>query len=286
MKNLAVFPLILSTVLTIASCGSADKTIQTQNPVLTNTQSTIAATTDSIDYQDYAEVLKTYVTNEGLVDYQELQKNREQLDRFNQSIGSLSPEVYRSWSDAEKLSFLINAYNAFTLQSIIDQQPLKSSIRKIPGVWKRRQFAIANEQKTLDNIEHDTIRQEFNEPRIHGALVCAAMSCPPLRNEPYLPEKLDAQLEEQIQQWLASPQGLNIDRQQNKVELSAIFDWYGKDWIASYEVDDNFFAGNKKEKAVLNFISQYLDPQQRQYLEAGNYKVDYLDYDWALNKLS
>lgn len=112
------------------------------------------------------------------MDYAGLQANREQLDRFNRSIGKVAPEVYLGWSYAEKLAFLINAYNCFTLQSIIDQQPLKQSIRQIPGVGKRRKFEIAQSQKTLENIEHDTIRQDFNEPRIHAAVVCAAINCP------------------------------------------------------------------------------------------------------------
>ena len=278
-----MLPLLLALPLAIASCSQVSNFTQTKNPVSTETQTEIIAATNSFDYQDYADVLKTYVNEEGLVDYKELQANREQLNRFNQSVGELTPEVYRSWSDSEKLSFLINAYNSFTLQSIIDQKPLKTSIRKIPGVWKRRQFAIAGDLKTLDNIEHDIIRQEFNEPRIHAALVCAAVSCPPLRNEPYLPEQLEAQLEDQVTKWLASPQGLSIDRQQNQVELSAIFNWYGKDWIADYELLHKF-TGNKKERAVLNFISQYLDPQDRNYLEQGNYKVSYLGYNWSLNK--
>ena len=282
MNKLAMLPLLLSLNLAIAGCGTANNLAQSTTPLSSESPTAIITSSDSFSYQDYAGVLKTYVNEEGLVNYKELQNNREQLKRFNQSIGALAPEVYRSWSDAEKLSFLINAYNSFTLQSIIDQKPLKTSIRKIPGVWKRRQFAIAGDLKTLDNIEHDIIRQEFNEPRIHAALVCAAVSCPPLRNEPYLPEKLEAQLEDQVTKWLTSPQGLIIDRQQNRVELSAIFNWYGKDWITDYDSDR--FTENQKERAVLNFISQYLEPQDRQYLEQGNYKVRYLSYNWSLNE--
>ena len=125
-----------------------------------------------------------------MVNYQELQANRQKLDQFNQSLARVNPETYKSWSDQEKLAFLLNAYNSLTLQSIIDQNPLKKSIRNIPGVWKRRKFKIAGMEKTLDNIEHDIIRKDFNEPRIHMALVCAAMSCPILRNEAYTSEKL------------------------------------------------------------------------------------------------
>ncbi len=218
-----------------------------------------------------------------MVNYQQLQANRQKLDRFNQSLARVNSENYNSWSDREKLAFLINAYNSFTLQSIIDQNPLKKSIRDIPGVWRRRKFAIAELEKTLDNIEHDIIRKDFNEPRIHMALVCAAMSCPILRNEAYTSEKLDVQLDDQTKKFITSDRGFKIDRKQKIVYLSSIFKWYGQDWIASYGIE-NKFTGSKKEKAVLNFISQYLNPQDRQYLEEGQYKISYLNYDWSLNK--
>ncbi len=115
------------------------------------------------------------------------------------------------------------------------------------------------------------------------ALVCAAMSCPILRNKAYTPEKLDLQLDDQVRKFITSSQGFKIDRDRKIVYLSSIFKWYGKDWIASYGIE-NKFTGSKKETAVLNFISQYLNSQDRQYLEQGKYKISYLNYDWSLNQ--
>jgi hypothetical protein len=233
-------------------------------------------------YEPYAEVLETYVDEQGLVDYEALQASPGKLLTFNALIGEVSPETYANWSEAEQIAFLVNAYNSFTLESIIDQQPLKASIRDIPGVWRIREFAIAGESKTLDNIEHQTLRVDFNEPRIHAALVCAAISCPPLRTEPYTGENLDVQLDDQVNQWLNGPHGLRIDRTENAVYISAIFDWFGEDWIPSYGADAGF-TGNDQERAVLNFISQYLDAADAEYLRQGNYELRYLDYDWSLN---
>ena len=82
---------------------------------------------------------------------------------------------------------------------------------------------------------------------------------------------------------MASPHGLKIRKEEKKVYISSIFKWFGEDWLASYNIEDKF-TGNRKEKAVLNFISQYLDRSEREYLEKGEYKVSYLDYDWSLNK--
>ena len=236
-----------------------------------------------LTYGDYAAVLKTYVNENARVAYNKLQANRQQLDAFNASLANVDRSTYAAWNEGQQIAFWINAYHAFTLQSIIDQNPIKKSIRDIPGVWKFRKFAIAGELKTLDNIEHQILRSQFNEPRIHVALVCAAVSCPPLRREPYRGDRLDAQLEDQTRKYLASPHGLRISRAEGRVYLSSIFKWFGKDWIDTYGVEGKF-TGSKSERAVLNFISQYLDEVDREYLVEGNYKLKYLRYDWFLNK--
>ena len=278
----AVLSLSIPLCLAIASCGAINEVSVGQDTPAVENSAPFSLAQAGFNYQDYAQVLKTYVNAQGLVNYSGLQANRAQLDRFVQSMGAVPQNVYQSWSEQQRLAFLINAYNAFTLQSIIDQNPLKSSIRRIPGVWKRRKFLVAGEQKTLDNIEHATIRKEFSEPRIHAALVCAAISCPPLLNEPYTGDKLEQQLEERSSKWIKGVHGLAIDRNSNTVSISAIFKWFGEDWLSQYET--NQFKGNAKEKASLNFASKYLSPQDAQYLRAGNYRVKYLNYDWALNK--
>lgn len=270
----------LALVVLLGSCSSVDP--QTSNDVSTVSSTEQTSAAEPLDYDLYAEVLKTYVDEQGFVDYEGLQDNREALDRFNQSLGDVSPETYAAWSDREKIAFLINAYNSFTLQSIIDQEPIKASIRDIPGVWRIRQFEIAGQRKTLDNIEHQTLRVDFNEPRIHAAVNCSAISCPPLRREPYTGEQLDQQLEDQVKQWLSSPHGVQIDREAGEVRISALFDWFGEDWLETYGGQEGY-AGSDKERAALHFISQYVDPDDRAYLEDGNYRVRYLDYDWSLN---
>ncbi|MEO0409965.1 MAG: DUF547 domain-containing protein [Cyanobacteria bacterium P01_A01_bin.135] len=246
-------------------------------------RSTVTSSDVSEPYQldEYAQILDTYVDSKGLVDYEGLQANRQQLDRVVASFGAVTPETYATWSDPEKIAFLINAYNVFTLQSIIDQQPLKSSIRDIPGVWRVRKFDIAGDEQTLDTIEHGVLRKEFDEPRIHAALVCAAISCPPLRSEPFRGEQLDAQLDDQVNQWLEGEHGLKVDEQGDRVAISSIFEWFGEDWVPQYGNDQ--FPGNDKEKAVLSFISDYVSPETKAYLEQGGYDVTYLDYDWSLN---
>lgn len=280
-KTIIYVTLFLATIA-LESCSTVDLSTQANENNQQNPQEAIVQT-EPFSYEDYALVLSQYVDDKGLVNYSELQTNRTLLDRFNASLAQVDPNTYQSWDEAEQLAFLINAYNSLTLQSIIDREPLTKSIRDIPGVWKSRKFPIAGSSKTLDNIEHDTIRKDFDEPRIHAALVCAAISCPPLRNEPYLAEKLDRQLDDQVNKFINSGHGFRFDRQENRVYLSSIFKWYGKDWISSYAIEDKF-SGSKKERSVLNFLSNYLNSEDRQYLEENKYKVGYLNYDWSLNK--
>lgn len=245
-------------------------------------QALSVAPTQPFSYEDYAAVLKEYVNERGQVDYELLKENRQKLDQFNAAIGTLSPNTYASWTEQEKIAFLINAYNSLTLEAIIDNYPTKS-IRDIPGVWDRKKFKVMGQEMTLDNIEHQILRKEFNEPRVHMALVCASIGCPPLKTEPFVGEKLDEQLDAQARVYLSSPQNFRIDRNPKRVYVSSIFKWFGEDFEKSYGKEQNFEKLNGKETAFLNFISQYLSPDDRDYLTQGGYRVSYLDYDWSLN---
>jgi len=249
----------------------------------------------AFSYDDYAAALKTYVDDQGMVDYQGLKGRHQQLDAFADALGRLDPKVYDGWDQGDKIAFWINAYNALTLEAILAHYPIKSSfttslvfpknsIRQIPGVWDKLQFEVMGRKMTLDQIEHKTLRAQFNEPRIHMALVCAAMSCPPLRNEPYVGERLDEQLDDQTRRFLSNPQKFRLDRNQGRVYLSSIFKWFGEDFVKTYGTDEKFQGHSQAQRAVLNFISQYLDPISRAYLNSEKYDIAYLDYDWSLNE--
>ena len=180
-----------------------------------------------VDPADFNGVLERVVDDRGMVDYEALQREPAQLDRYLQALADLSPERFASWSEAEQIALLINAYNAFTLRSIIDHDPIRPSIRAIPGVWKLRRHPLMGQRLTLDEIEHQILRREYNEPRIHAALVCAAISCPPLRREASAGPELERQREDQTIRWLACSEGLRIDRAARVVAISAIFQWFG-----------------------------------------------------------
>jgi hypothetical protein len=255
-----------------------------------------AGSVQSFSYEEYGSVLAAFVDTQGMVDYQTLKVNRQRLDAFAAPLETLRPAVYSKWSQRDQIAFWINAYNALTLEAIISYYPIrasflrslvfpKNSIRQIPGVWTELQFEVLGKKVTLNQIEHEILRKEFNEPRIHVALVCAAKGCPPLRNEPYTGDRLDEQFADQTKRFLSQAGKFRIDRAQGRVYLSPIFDWFGGDFVKTFGAGVNPKSGrNVEEKAVLNFIAAHLGTNDRDYLVTGNYKVVYLDYDWSLNE--
>lgn len=243
----------------------------------------------------YAAALKSYVDRRGLVNYTGLKEGRRTLDDFASSIAGLDRKTYDGWNEKEKIAFWTNAYNALTLVAIIDNYPIKTSflrslrfpknsIRQISGVWDKLEFPVMGRNMTLDGIEHDNLRAKFNEPRIHMALVCAALGCPILRDEPYNGAGLDARLDDQTARFLSDPRKFRVDRKKGRVYLSSIFKWFGSDFVKSYGTAGKVSRFGETERAVLNFVSRHLDPKDRDYLEKGEFSIEYLPYDWTLNE--
>jgi hypothetical protein len=210
-------------------------------------------------------------------------------------MAALDPKVFDGWSRKETLAFWINAYNALTLVAIIDNYPIqssffrslrfpKNSIRQIAGVWDELEFPVIGRKLTLDGIEHDILRPKFNEPRIHMAIVCAALGCPILRNEPYVASKIDSQLDDQAARFMKNSKKFRIDRKDGRVYLSPIFKWFGDDFIRTYGTNKKFAGFGDSERAVLHFVSRYVSPEEREFLEKGEFSIEYLPYDWSLNE--
>ncbi|RMD99900.1 MAG: DUF547 domain-containing protein, partial [Deltaproteobacteria bacterium] len=232
--------------------------------------------------------------SDGRVDYRHLQQNREDLDRYLEAVAKFPEAEYRRLSKADQIAFWINVYNARTLQVILDHYPIErrgllgrlfpaNSIRQIPGVWDKLRFPVLGKEYTLNDIEHEILRKRFGEPKIHFALVCASIGCPPLRPEAYVGERLDEQLDDQIRKFLADTTKFRIEGK--RVYLSQIFKWFGEDFLPAYGDTEHFPNLSKEERAVLNFLSRYLPEEERQRLEAARkIEIEYLDYDWRLNE--
>jgi hypothetical protein len=238
-------------------------------------------------YSAYDGLLKKYVSPQGRVDYSSLKADPSELEQFLENVADLPRAQFDTWPKSRQLTFLINLYNSATLKLIIDHYPV-DSIKEIGGFfrgpWDQSFIKLFGTTVTLNHLEHDILRKQYQEPRIHMALVCAAKGCPPLRNEAYTAEKLDKQLEDQSFRYLAGAAGLRMDRRKNVVYVSSIFKWYGADFRSIYAPARGFDGLNPTERALANFCSRYLSPEDADYLGKGGYDIKYLAYDWALNK--
>ena len=247
-------------------------------------------------YDDYTIVLKDYVDNEGMVNYKKLKTQPQKLESFIASMDKLDPNSYSKYGNKERIAFWLNAYNAFTLKAVIDNYPIKpgffksmyypkNSIRQIPGVWDKITFKVMGKDYTLEQIEHKILRKEFKEPRIHMAMVCAAIGCPPLRNEPYTGKKVDRQLDDQSKRFLTDPNKFSFDRGKRMLHISPIFKWFGSDFVKTKAKKKPFIQYSNKEAAILEFVRKYL-AKDHAFLDPSKkaVRIKYLDYDWSLNE--
>jgi len=188
-----------------------------------------------------------------------------------------SPDTRVPTAREESIAFWINAYNILVIETVARGYPIES-IRDLGSamwpVWRQREIAVAGEPRSLDEIEHEILRP-MGDPRVHAALVCASVSCPSLLREPWIAERLDAQLESALSDWLSDPRkGFRIDRATGTVWLSKVFDWFDED-----------FGDGRVE--LLRFLSARLNAKDRTWLDArrGDVAVAFFDYDWRLNDL-
>lgn len=231
-------------------------------------------------YSSYAGFLNQYVTD-GRVNYTKLKANRKMLDSLVDDIAVA--DLSKSTPD-QKLAFYINSYNILTLRSIVDAYPVES-IKDIDGVWDGKKWKVAKEKLTIDEIEHEILRKEFAEPRIHFAVVCASIGCPPLASQPYYADSLEHQLASASNHFATSPEYNRIDSVAGAAELSSIFDWFGDDFIDAYYITTAFASHSKKENAALNFLTSQFSENDREALRSVDYDISYMEYDWSLNDI-
>lgn len=214
----------------------------------------------------YGGLLRQLV-KDGLVDYASLKRDPYLLNTYLEQVARLDIETFDSFSKNEKLALYLNVYNAFTLEVILWHHPVKS-IKDIPGVWDKFKVKIAGREFSLNEIEHGILRKQFQEPRIHFALVCASKGCPKLRGGgPFRGIDLSEQLDEQAQEFINDQTKVRLDKESNILYLSSIFKWFKEDF------------GD-----VVEFINRYLPQDEREFIKKRNPGIKYLNYDWALNE--
>ena len=250
----------------------------------------------AFDHSGWDAAVSKFVTADG-VRYADLKRGRVGLDSYVDLLAGVDSAAFDSWSRAERIAYLINAYNSLVVRQVIDNHPIRRRILNLRGlfrpkdsVWQISGFfdgirhRVAGRDITLDDIEHRWLRDKLDEPRIHFALVCAAVSCPPFRREAYLAERLDEQLDDQARQFFNDPMRNTFDMESGEVRLSAILGWFGDDFERFAPATG--FTGDAAQRGSLAFAARFLPAETAAWLRAGDYTVQHLDYDWTLNDVA
>ena len=222
---------------------------------------------DSVDHSIYATLLEKYV-KKGQVDYRGFKSEEVKLDQY---LIVLEKTDYDNLSRNEQFAFYVNAYNAWTIKLILKGYPGVKSIKDLGNIfkspWKKKICRIDGDVITLDDIEHNILRPRFKDPRVHFAINCAALSCPPLVSEPYLGSTLEQQLNHASTAFINNPKRNYLE--DNTLYISKIFKWFLEDF----------------DNDVIGFLIKYAKEDLKKELEAkrSKIKIKYLDYDWSLN---
>jgi hypothetical protein len=227
----------------------------------------------------WTEVLRACVKDDRF-DYAKLKQDPAKLDAYLAALARVTPQELGAWSREQRFAFWINAYNAFTIKKVVSHYPLKS-IKDLDGalglksVFDDEFIALPghhpegkDERLSLNDIENGILRPTFKDARVHAAINCASVSCPPLLNEAFTAQKLDQQLTAQMRAFLADPRRNRYAPDQGKVELSKVFEWFEDDFKRD--------AGGVRE-----YVQKYAPEEHKELVKAA--KLEHLDYDWALN---
>lgn len=224
-----------------------------------------------VNHQIFDALLKKHVHGKG-VDYAGVRDDMGELQDYLAELGTATVD---GASRKEKLALYINAYNAFTLRLVARHYPDIESIRDIPNPWGSEQWVVAGQTLSLDQIEHGILRGELQEPRIHFAVNCASISCPPLQPYAFLPDRIDKQLNAVTREFLRSDavqlsvrKGL-LGRKKYLLTVSRIFKWFGEDF----------------QPSVPEFIARHTDPRTAETIRQNLKRISlkFQDYDWGLN---
>ncbi|OUS70384.1 DUF547 domain-containing protein [Pseudoalteromonas sp. A601] len=247
-----------------------------------------ASANDSI-HQPWQQLLNNNVKNinngvSSQASYAGFKAEQAKLQAYLNTLSQVEKSDFDSWNNTTQLAFLINAYNAWTVEFILSEYPNIDSIKELGSFfsspWSKEFIPLLGEVRSLDNIEHTLIRGEnkYNEPRIHFAVNCASIGCPALRAQAYNAPELNKQLEQQTTLFLADKTRNYADG--DTLYLSSIFKWY----------QDDFEKGFADSHSLASFILLYsdainLNAEQQQLLKSNAMKIEFLDYDWTLNDI-
>ena len=218
------------------------------------------------------------------VRYAGFMQDRAALKAYLDTLSAVPRSEFDGWTSAQRMAFLMNAYNAYTVELILTKYPDLQSIKDLGSVlqtpWKKKFFTLLGGEMSLDGIEQDMLRKRgiYDDPRLHFAVNCASIGCPMLREEAFVAEKLDAQLDQQAERFLSDRSRNRYNPAAGKLEVSKIFDWYG----------DDFKQGHKGIGTPQALFARYANklsdvPADQEKIRTQSAGITFLDYDWRLN---
>lgn len=256
----------------LLACG-APRADLAQGPTASALQAPAGSAT--FDHADLALVLAAVDRPSARVDYDAVAARVSTLDRY---LAALARVDLARLSAAEREALLINAYNAFTLRLIVEQPTRPASIRDLKDPWGQARWVLAGETLSLDDIEHGLLRPLYKDPRLHFALNCASVGCPPLRPTPFSGAELDAQLEDATRAALGRRQHLYVEG--GALHVTRLLDWYGKDFTTE--------GWSPIASSLPQWLARYGSPGAKALVEVKGAQtpVVFIDYDWSLNDLA
>jgi hypothetical protein len=240
------------------------------------------------------ELLDLYV-RDGFVYYNALKSDRGKLDSYIRALDGPAGVAQANGTREQKIAFWINAYNAFVLQTIVNNFPIRgrakeypaASIRQIPGAFELKTFRAGGQAVTLDGIEKNMLAP-LGDARAFLALGRGSVGGGRLRSEAYDPKRLDAQLEQVAAESLARREIIRLDLLNNLISVTPVFSWRQSEFVASFanKAADVFKERSPIERAILGLMRPYLKQSETVYLEKNSVRVAFHDFDWRLNDLS
>lgn len=224
----------------------------------------VASSADVIDHGPFEELLKKYVNQRGMVNYDGLRTHEEDLAKLDRYVRALGEASVSGKSRPAQLAFYLNAYNALVIRHVITKHPMRN-VMDDRGFFRRDTHKVAGTEMTLDHLEHQLIRPRFKEPRIHFVLVCAAMSCPRLLRQAFTAANVERLMEAAAKEFI--PASTKIEGK--RVVASQLFNWFADDFVEG-------------EGSVGAYLARYL-PEHRELLTSEEVEITFSEYDWSLN---
>jgi hypothetical protein len=250
-----------------------------------------AASQEAAHRKPFDTILDTYV-RDGFVYYRALKAERSRLDSYVTQLASVKTD---QMSREGQIAFWLNAYNALVLKTVVEHYPIQGraaqypqrSIRQIPGAFERTQHQVGGRTITLDQIEQSVL-SSFHDPRVYFAIARGSVGGGRLRSEAFIPEQLEAQLSDVARECASRPECVQVDRDQNRLNASAIFSWREQDFVSAYGsvAKEPFQERSGIERAVLAFVWPRLLTTEKDFLAKNEWQMAYKPYDWALNDLT